>query len=350
MTANTYSKHMNARRQLGLSLVELMVALVISSILLLGLSTLFIASSHNFAETERVSRQIENGRYASALLRDEIRHAGFYGEIGGVVNLPPGSSIAMPGAIPDPCATAIATVRAAMPLPIQGFDQTDATPSCIPDRVAGTDVLVVRRAHTTTIPAASAVANGYYTQTSYCMTDTPMFKLDQSGFTLLEKDCVAGNVRPVRQYHVHLYYIAACSVATGANGTCAGGDKNVPTLKRVSLQTGGTFSNPEPLVEGIENMQIEYGLDTTGDGYPDQYKAKPASVAEWAQVASIRARLLARNTDTTPGFTDTKTYPLGLQADGTPLSVTPGGAYRRHAYVEVVRVTNVGQRTEASYP
>jgi type IV pilus assembly protein PilW len=334
--------------QRGLSLVELMIALVISSILLLGLSSLFIASSHNFSETERVSRQIENGRYASAVMRDEIRHAGFYGEISNVVNLPPGSSIAMPGAIPDPCLTAIANVSAALPLPIQGFDETDAAPSCVPDRVTGTDIVVVRRAHTTSVAAAAAVANGYYTQTSNCNTDPKVFQIAQTGFTLKKKDCAADAV--VRQYHVYIYYIAPCSIATGGSGQCVTGDPDIPTLKRVELLAGGTFSNPVPLVEGIENMQAEYGLDTSGDGYPDTFKAKPASVTEWSQVVSIRLHVVARNNEKTGGFTDTKTYPLGLKADGTLYSFAPGGAYRRHAYKELVRVTNVGQRLEPTYP
>ena len=116
-----------------------------------------MSSSRSFSETERVSRQIENGRYASALLAEEIRHAGFYGEVGNVVNLPPTSAIALPGALPDPCDTAIANVKAALPLPIQGVDAPRRRAvDCLPDYLAGTDVLVVRRAQTTTTDAAAA--------------------------------------------------------------------------------------------------------------------------------------------------------------------------------------------------
>src|SRR5579864_9177786 len=72
----------------GFSLVELMVALTLAGILLLGLSVFFVSSSRSFSEAERVSRQIENGRYAMALLGEEIRHAGFYGQVGNVALLP----------------------------------------------------------------------------------------------------------------------------------------------------------------------------------------------------------------------------------------------------------------------
>lgn len=336
----------------GFSLIELMVALAIAGLLLLGMSAYFVSSSRNFSETERVSRQIENGRYAASLMGEEVRHAGFYGEIGNVTTLPLAAVIPMPGTLPDPCATDVATVRAAMPLAIQGVDNVDSTskPNCVPDYVTGTDVIVIRRASTDAIAAGSAVANGFYTQTSFCKTDNPMFNLAQSGFTMTAKDCATA--RPIREYHVYIYYVATCSIGTNADGSCKVSDPAVPTLKRAELVAGGQFK-VTPLVEGIENMQIEYGLDTTGDGNADSFTAAPATVAQWAQVVAVRFNLLARNTDTSVGYNDTKTYRLGLKADGTANDFTPSGAatqYRRHVYTELVRVQNISQRLESRFP
>ena len=347
MTAARGPRHGAHAASRGFSLIELMVALTLAGILLLGLATFFVTSSRSLSEAERVSRQIENGRYASSLIAEEIRHAGFYGQVANVLNLPPTSAIPTPAAIPSACDTNVTNVRNALPVPIQGVDAPDTVPSCVPDAVAGTDVLVIRRSNTTTIAAANAVASGYYTQTGNCLTQTPIFKLDQSGFTLHDKDCTT--VMPIRQYHVFVYYIAPCSVASGSSGECVAADKALPTLKRVEL-TPGAMSQPEPLVEGIENMQLEYGLDTSGDGTADSYTAKPTTVAQWMQVVSVRVHLLARNTAATPGFTDTKTYDLGKNSDGTANTVTPGGGFRRHNYTEVVRVNNVSQRIEASFP
>jgi type IV pilus assembly protein PilW len=343
------------RSQRGFTLIELMVALTISLLLLLGLTVVFVGNSRGFTENQRSGQQIENGRYAMALLGDSIRHAGFYGEVGNVTNLILTPAITLPAILPDPCVTDVASVRAALPLPVQGVDAPDAVPTCLPDHVAGTDVIVVRRANTTTIPAASAVANGYYTQVSFCPTQLPVFELAQSGFALQEKDCVTA--APVRQYRVEIYFVSPCSRATGANGVCQASDPAIPTLKRLELRPADDATCPVfaeaswclvPLVEGIENLQIEYGLDTsaTGTGSPDVYKATPASTAEWADVVAIRLHVLARNLEQTGGYTDGKTYQLGLNADGTANDVTPGGAYKRHAYTEVVRVTNNSQRRE----
>ncbi len=91
----------------------------------------------------------------------------------------------------------------------------------------------------------------------------------------------------------------------------------LPTLKRVELLPGA-MSTPVPLVEGIENIQYEYGLDTSAAmARRTRIPPAPASVAQWSQVVAVRVHLLARNIDTTPGFTDTKTYTMGLNADGT---------------------------------
>ncbi|HEX8011781.1 MAG TPA: PilW family protein [Casimicrobiaceae bacterium] len=347
------SPHLARRFQRGLSLIELMVAITISVILLFGLAVLFVADSRGFSENEKSSQQIENGRYAMAILSASIRHAGFYGEVADVTNLTLTPQITLPAILPDPCVTDLASLRAALPLAVQGVDAPGAVPGCLPDHVAGTDVLVVRRANTTTIPAASAVANAYYTQTGFCATQLPVFLIAQSGFTLQQKDCASA--APIRQYHVEIYFVSPCSIPTGPNGTCKNTDPAVPTLKRLELRPAGDATCPlfaatswclVPLVEGIENLQIEYGLDTTGEGSPDTYKTEPASTAEWAQVMTMRLHVLARNVDQTTGFTDTKTYQLGKNADGTDYNVTPGGAYKRHAYKGVVRVTNVSQRKE----
>lgn len=331
----------------GFSLIELMVALVIAAVLLLGLSTYFVSSSRAFAETERVSRQIENGRYASALLSEDIRHAGFYGEVNNVIYLPAGSSIALPASVPDFCLSTLAAVTAAMSLPVQGSHAPGTTPSCLPDYVSGTDILVVRRSNTTSVAVAAAVANGIYTQVGFCQTAPTLFKVAQSGFDLTAKDCAT--VQPIRQYHVYIYYIGKCAIGTGTNGACASGDPLLPTLKRLELRPTSESCSPwcaVPLVEGIENMQIEYGLDTKvkPDGAPTSFVVSPATVSDWSKVVALRLHLLARNTDITQGYTDTKTYKLGAT------TVTPGGSYRRHAYTELVRVQNVGQRIETAFP
>lgn len=67
--------------QKGLSLIELMIGMAIGLVLVAGLTTLFSNSSGATNELEKSIRQFENGRYAVDLLNEDIRHAGFYGEV-----------------------------------------------------------------------------------------------------------------------------------------------------------------------------------------------------------------------------------------------------------------------------
>jgi len=320
-----------------MSIVEFMVGITIGLIIVMALATLFGANSFSFGETEKSSRQIENGRYATELLTEDLRHAGFYGATSSLGSVP-----ATP---PDPCSTTLATLVTALPIAVYGIDAPDAAPSCLPDYVSGTDVLVVRRASTADITAASAVASGYYTQVSNCPTESTVILLAQSGFTRHLKDCTT--TANVRQFFTHIYFISPCTTGTGTGGACRAGDRQVPTLKRLELGPGGFTVTP--LVEGIENIQFEYGLDADANGSPDSFSAKPASTgAAWTTVVAVRMNILSRNIESTGGYLDTKTYLLGKKADGSPNTVSPGGPYKRHVYTATARVTNISQRTEPS--
>src|SRR5262249_19851219 len=121
---------------------------------------------------------------------------------------------------------------------------------------------------------------------------------------------------------------------------------------------GGFSATPVPLVEGVENMQIEYGLDTNGDGAPDVYTADPGSyggcagigcATNWANVVSIKLHLLVRTIERAPGYSDAKVYTLGRKANGAvntfPASGTYGDEYRRHVYLTDVRLNNPSGRS-----
>lgn len=65
--------------QKGLTLVELMIAVAIGSILLLGLIQVFVASRNTYQMSEAMGRVQENGRFALDYLQRDIRMAGHMG-------------------------------------------------------------------------------------------------------------------------------------------------------------------------------------------------------------------------------------------------------------------------------
>jgi type IV pilus assembly protein PilW len=333
----------NHNRQAGLSLVELMISLTIGLLLLAGLTSLIVKQSSTRDELEKSSRQIENGRYAIQILHDDIQHAGYFGEYS------PAASVSVAPA--DPCNLGAGSANsgwsaapAAAPVAIYGYpgaatDPTAGTTCGLSNYKPNTAILVVRRTATAAVAAAAAVAGATYLQVSLCGTATTPLVFGTTGFTLQQKDCTSANPALIRQYMVNLYYISTCDVCTPSDG--------IPTLKMV--QTGPTAAPVNiPLVEGIENLQFDYGVDSNSDGYPDNYTTAPTA-ADWANVMTVHTNLLARNNDPSSGYTNTTSYCLSGDA---ALCVAANNAYvpaandkyKRHAYSELVRAVNPSGR------
>jgi type IV pilus assembly protein PilW len=333
------------RAQAGLSLIELMVSITLGLMILTGVLTVFFNTSAARSEVERTYRQIENGRYALELVATDLRLAGFYGEFDA-------TSAPAPAALPaDSCSLAAADWDTWLPLHVIGYDSAGfVSANCTLDNLkANTDVVVIRRARTCAAGVAgcdAVVAGQPYIQTSLCASENTSHKLGLEGattFDLTKKDCTTAADK--RQYFTRIYYIS----------TDNGAGASVPTLMRLEL--GGAGWTATPLVEGIEEFNIEYGLDSDGDGAPDAYVANPSDypkgactgacpVNNWMNVVTARFHLLARNLDASPGFADAKTYELGKDVDGNAVTVTPGGPYHRHVYSSLVRIANAAGRRD----
>lgn len=340
----------------GFSLVELMIGVALSLMIAAGLITVFVNNVQTRKEVERTSRQIENGRYAIELLSSNLRQAGFLGEFDP-------TQLTSPGAIPAACSAVTADVRSAMVFHIHGYrDATAATEglSCLTDIKANSDVVVVRRASTCVAGtgACDSLTSGasWYMQASLCnpaagnaelagsvsdyyALDTDISKLTKHKRTCTTSgcDCTTPALADIRRYLTHIYYVANNNV----------GSDGVPTLKRAELDGNG-FSTIVPLVEGIEVLRFEYGIDTNGDGIPEDYTATPDTyvcagcnaVSNWRNIVTAKVFVLARNTETSAGYTDAKTYTLGSAAALPSF----GDHYRRHVYGVTVKLVNVTGR------
>ena len=150
----------------GFSLIELMISITLGLMLLSGVALIFANSSSARNEVERTSQQIENGRYAAEVLSDDLRLAGYYGEL----NV---GSLAAPGALPvDQCSLTATDWNAWMPLHVQGYDGGagfDQTTCLLSNLKPDTDILLIRRVRTCLAGAADceAAASGMpYVQVS----------------------------------------------------------------------------------------------------------------------------------------------------------------------------------------
>ena len=302
---------MRARRAAsGFSLIELMVALTISLIVLTVLATVFSQTSSGRGELDRVSRLVENSRFAADIIGDDVRHAGFYGTF-----LPPSDTVFSD---PSPCNWNTADVvqlgwqptaiPPRYPAQIQGFDDPAGGVvelNCLPNRVAGTDVLAIRRVSSRTVTTAQVAPTSVYVQASQCINDPTLLRVsnDASQFTLRTAACDVASLAGIRRYFVRVYYVASCNECSPSDG--------IRTLKR--MEVVDNVYRVVSLAEGVEQLQFEYAFDTNEDGTPEQLLTDitaSGATAAWANVVAVRMHLLMRSTepgssaDTTPGTFD----------------------------------------------
>jgi type IV pilus assembly protein PilW len=314
-------------RERGFSLVELMVALTISLGLLAALVLLVTRNQRATTELDLTSRQIENGRYALDVLRDEIQLAGYYGA------LAPRTAA---HSVPDPCAISVADLgwRVApftVPASIAGIAAADADPSCIAERRAGTMAVTIHRTSTQPVLPDEMPAGAPHLQSPECASDPDpvrfVFSATAADFTLRTIGCAAP--APLRRYLTRTYYVAPCDEC---------GRDEIPTLKRVEL-AGGAMRTV-PVAEGIEELQFEYGFDVDGDGAPDEYRTALGEAGtatdDWSNVMAVRIHVVSRTTEPTAGYVDAKVYDLGVHGTRGPY----GDGFKRRVYTTLVRLHN----------
>ncbi|MEI6267315.1 MAG: PilW family protein [Methylococcaceae bacterium] len=296
--------------QTGLSLIEIMISLLIGAFLLGGVLQIFIGSKQTYRMQDGLSRLQENGRFALDFLASDIRMAGFIGCNSGATLT---NTLNTPTAFLYNFGTAI-----------EGFEASSAsawTPAinaAITSPLGGSDVITIRRAddqsftvavHTTatadlTLDATATTENlkaaGFLTSAgaNHCATAVVS---DCSAAAFFQVSAVAGGTLSHNTG-------SGCSPDNSTNNlgkTYVGGlvypvntisfyvrenPSNQPSLYH---RVGS--NNAEELVEGIENMQITYGIDTDADGSANQYLNAPTG--NWAQVISVRVVLTARSID-----------------------------------------------------
>ncbi|HVE50918.1 MAG TPA: PilW family protein [Casimicrobiaceae bacterium] len=316
------------RHQRAFTLVEVLVAMTLA-LLVLGVTvTVFAGTSRSRSDLERSNRLAENAQFALDIVTEELRHAGFIADLN-----PAGAAYQ----IPDACATdstaqGYGSAPFQIPVGIRGFTPAEATPACVTRRRANTAMFTVRRLAADTTAAASAIGANFL-QVSKCNLDAPRvwrYTTDRTELTLRNIDCVT--VADIRRVLVRTYFVAECNDCSR---------DTIPTLKRLDLE--GTTIVETSLVEGVENLQIEYGFDVDNDGNADRFLPALSGVAgaadnDWSNVVAARVFVLGRSIDIEPGHVEaSRTYDFG-QA-GTLTGTTD--AYKRTMLAMLIRMPNV---------
>ncbi|MBB1519527.1 PilW family protein [Aquipseudomonas guryensis] len=357
----------------GFGLIELLVAMAIGLLLMGATLKLYLDLNRSHQDMARVNQQIEAGGVAIQVLREDLLHAGFWNGY-----VPEFDDFTFstaptdyPTAAPGPClafSSWTATEKAnRVGMAIQLFD--DVPTGCttqLPDRVADSDVLVVRYAQTcvpgTANCAALNAADAYF-QASQCNSDAVRYSIELGGGTLTQRDC--STLAERRQWVNNIYYLRTYSTTPG---------DGIPTLMRSSF-SAGVQQPAVALIEGVEAMRFELGVDQVsdaglavvstdpvawantevrtsptnrGDGAADALcrSATPCTLADQINTVMVKAYLLVRTLNETQGYTSDKTYFVGDPGDSDAEFGPFSDGFKRHVYTTSVRLTNVSGRRE----
>jgi len=290
-------------RAAGFSLIELMIAVVLGALVVAGLINVLMANRQAYHLQEANNYNQQNMRFAMDRIGWSLRQASFLGGVypNQIIGTPAvsGTSGSCDQAWALDVSNSVFGYDGAANFPIK--DCVDAA-----NYVAGSDVLVVRYADTDAVPWSAATAPTLNAKQIYLETRAGNYGVLFAGNYLKQLPFTDGAGAPeegayIYPYAIEMYYLRPCSDLDGAADCGAGSDGGhpVPTLMRMRLDSTGTLIN-EPVVEGVEQLQFEYGLrnpaDPNKDPLPVQYKnAGDMAATDWANVIAVRIGYVLRS-------------------------------------------------------
>jgi type IV pilus assembly protein PilW len=298
------------RRQAGVSLIELLVSLAIGAVLIFGAIKAYVDSRSAYAINETIAHMQEAARYAISAMEPDLRMANYWGLLKGA------ESIAGQAAESDTqsslAGNAARTCGKNFALDLEnniegsndGYVATCKAKNDNP--MPHADTITIRRAAAARSSAGPAALRICSTRTAGALV------VSLSDSTTCAMASANPSTAQVNDLIVHLYYVDRDS--DQHNG--------VPSLRRKFLDSALDFGDEE-ILANVEDMQIQYGVDTSGgvgpaSGAATRYlDAGPTltallrSTGSPAQIVSVRLWLLIRADTPEVGFTDTRIYEYG---------------------------------------
>jgi type IV pilus assembly protein PilW len=329
---NSSATRLSAR---GFTLVEMMVAMTLSLVLLGGVLSVLYSSKVTYNENERTARMQENMRASVEVIARDLRGGGF-----------PGCS--RPIKLDEDYLSVLANPTSFywnFLRPVEGFDATDTAWSpALPaplntlDILLGNDVLVIRtvrsnsrgyRLNTSMTASNSQLVVKKLAGEKKPLANIPMLISDCQKSTIFAATTVTGADSSTTATIAHaqtssgsprnttanigvykadglagatvvtpidtIAYFVAPGSAKKADGSSRG-----PSLWRISATeptpNGTDAPPPVEVVEGVEAMQIRYGIDTDNDMFVDTY-LKANAVTDWTEVRSVNIAVVVRSAE-----------------------------------------------------
>lgn len=373
-------------RQSGFSLLELMVATLLSMILTAGAVSVYTASIKDYALNDALDDAQKSGRLALGLLEPKIRMAGFFGcghsmHAGSLLKTDlPIYSVVVPVQGYEYTGTGMGTTYQIKTGTLRaGLSATNWSPSLPPDisqalgvgsagpgaAIPGSDVLLLQEA----VPGGVNLVNPYTDGAGGLFVATGKSAQLAIGELAVVSDCnhadlfqisnIAGNYRNGDHDRIDRSSDAALNPGSDPSGQSSyynyGADSQIlhyeadlfyigidrdkrPSLYEISTGDNAALGRPVELVPGVENMQMLYGVDTDGDEIPNQYLTAD-QITDWSHVVSIRIALLTRSGGNSTNAGGESSFKLLDSSNGLTLAVS-GDGHIHKVFEETISIRN----------
>lgn len=369
----------------GLSLIELLISMVLGLTLATGVVQIYAGSNTTERDREARQRIQENGRFASNFLSQEIRMGGYLGCLGGLEGSTVNNTLDGPPASFQP------------QFGVQGWEATGTNPGVINNSAADVATVSTNTAEWTNgavghvIPDIQAVPNSDIIRiwgaagnsgivTSITQGATPTIQAENevgiaANDFLIISDCeqadfvqacvVVADTAPATTSTISLSTTCnpgnvasspISSVTDAADpaevvrleGTLFYVGKrndtatNPPALFRRQLSATGTADVAEELIEGVESMQVLYGINVDQDVRNTVDTYVPANlVTDFEKVISVRISLLMQSVeDGTVPAPQSYTFDGVVYDGGVGNGALPADTKVRRVFVNTISLRN----------
>lgn len=308
-----------AHRQAGLTLTELMVALAIGSFLMIGAITIYQQSREAFIVNESIARVQETAQFAMDTIEADLRMASNWGRNSRGLMIEGRAQIGVDdpdGVVPSSAQDCGARWVVDLAKPIDGNNNAFGL-ACLPTAGAGaaqgnSDIITVRRATVAPVLPANGRLQIHTSRIGGILFNNgvvppPFDPAADPAFPATPDDESA-----THNLLVNSYYVAQESELI----------PNTPTLRRKTLtvDSGASVIQDQEVAPGVENIQLQLGIDVNGDNTVDRYvnpgdpiydPNAAAGYVPGAVVITARVWMVVRGVSREPNVQDTTDYTPG---------------------------------------
>ena len=291
-----------APQQSGMTLVELLVALAIGSFLMVGAVQVYNQSRQAFVINESIARVQETAQFAMDTLESDLRMASNWGLHSRAAAVEGRSLIGDPNplALPAPVNCG-ADWALDLSRPVEG-DNNGYSLLCAPNggAQANSDTITTRRTTVAPTPPAGGRLQIQSTRIQGALFADGNIPV---GFTAVDSE--------THDLKVSTYYVSDNSALI----------PGVPTLRRHTLvaNAGGPAIVDQEIAPGVENIQMQLGVDVNEDNTVDRYinpgdpildPVNPAFIPG-IRVIAVRIWMIVRGVSPEIGIQDNANYAPG---------------------------------------